>query len=337
MGSRIALLTTGGTVSTVRDAVSERTATTLGAAEVAALAALPEVTIDAREWARVPSWTLDPRAMARLALAARDLARDPALDGVVVTHGTTTLEYSAFVTAMVVDTATPVVFTGAMRRADDPDPDGPRNLRDAVRVASSPAARGFGCLVVFAGRIIPGWRAWKSQRAAGDAFASLSGDLGRVGDGRVELPPAPPLPAAFSGRLDPNVAFVKAVPGADRRLVEAALAGPSSGLVLEGLPGAGAIPPAMQPAVLAAARALPVVVASRAPFGELPEQPTGGTGEPLSGADLLSAGPLTAEQAWLLLMLVLGEGGTLDEVKARFRGAIRDRSWWQTARRTDET
>jgi L-asparaginase len=326
MASRIALLTTGGTVSTARDAASERTAPTLGPAEVAALAGLPGVTIEAREWARVPSWTLDPPAMARLALAARDLARDPAFDGVVVTHGTTTLEYTAFLTSLLVDGQTPVVFTGAMRRADDPDPDGPGNLHDAVRVASSPAARGFGCLVVFAGHIIPGWRAWKSQRTAGDAFVGLGGDLGRVGAGPIELPPAPPLPAALSGRLDPNVGFVKAVPGSDGRLVEAALAGPAHGLVIEGLPGAGAISPAMQPAVLAAARLVPVVVASRAPFGALPDRPTGGTGEPLRDADLLSAGPLTAEQAWLLLMLVLGEGGTVDEVKVRFRAALRDRS-----------
>jgi L-asparaginase/Glu-tRNA(Gln) amidotransferase subunit D len=94
----------------------------------------------------------------------------------------------------------------------------------------------------------------------------------------------------------------------DGRLVEAVTAdGENRGLVIEGLPGAGGVPPAMIPAVAAAARRLPVVVASRAPFGRLPDIPTGGTGEPLRDLGLLSAGSLSAEQAWLLLMAVLGE------------------------------
>jgi L-asparaginase/Glu-tRNA(Gln) amidotransferase subunit D len=94
---------------------------------------------------------------------------------------------------------------------------------------------------------------------------------------------------------------------------------PSSipGLVVEALPGAGGIPPAMQRELSALAGHVPVVIAPRAPIGTLPRTPTGGTGEPLASSPFLSCGPLTAEQAWLLLMLVLGE--TTDPAAARAR------------------
>ncbi len=321
MGSRVALLTTGGTMATMIDPVTGRSVPTLDSTQLAELAATLAVTVVPQEWARVPSWSLDPPAMARLALAARDLARDSSVTGVVITHGTTTLEYSAFLADLVLDVPTPVIFTGAMRRADDPQPDGPRNLRDAVAVAASPEARGRGVLVVFAGHIISGRRAWKAHRSDADAFVDLGGDLGRVSGAEIEWLRAPARGPRLSGRLEPRVAFLKVVPGADRRAVEVALGPDTRGLVIEGLPGTGGIPPAMHGAIASVAARMPVVLASRAPYGRLPDVPTGGTGEPLREVDLLSAGDLTAEQAWLLLMAALGEGGSDGDVRRRFRAA----------------
>jgi L-asparaginase len=129
-------------------------------------------------------------------------------------------------------------------------------------------------------------------------------------------------PLRFSGRLEPNVALVKAVPGGDGRLIDAAVSGGTRGVVVEALPGAGGIPPAMIDAVAAAARAVPVVVASRAPYGAVADTPTGGTGEPLRELDLLSAGRLTAEQAWLLLMAALADAPDEARARARFRDAV---------------
>jgi L-asparaginase/Glu-tRNA(Gln) amidotransferase subunit D len=96
----------------------------------------------------------------------------------------------------------------------------------------------------------------------------------------------------------------------------------TAGLVVEALPGAGGIPPGMLLALVDVARRLPVVIAPRAPFGRLPPNPTGGTGEPLADAPFLSCGPLTAEQAWLLLMLVLGEHPDTDAARARFENEL---------------
>jgi L-asparaginase len=318
VGSVVALLTTGGTISTTADPVTGLSTPTLGAGELRALAEVPDVTVRVRELSKVPSWTLDPPAMARIAIAARDAAREPDITGVVVSHGTSTLEYTAFLADLVLDGPATVVLTGAMRRADDPRADGPTNLRDAVLVAASPSARDVGAVVVFAGHIIAARRAWKARRVDSDAFVGLDGDIGRIADSHVEMFRRPARVTPFSGRLEPRVGFVKAVPGADGSLVEAALAETPRGLVVEGLPGVGGIPPAMRDAVLAAAARIPVVLASRAPFGLLPESPTGGTGEPFRDAGLLSAGDLSAEQAWLLLMAALADGKTDSDVRARF-------------------
>ena len=316
----VALLTTGGTVSTTTDPRG-RTAPTLGTAELAALISMPGITLRPRELSKAPSWTLDPATMAHIAVAARDAARDPTIDGVVLSHGTSTLEYSAFLCDLVLDVPTPVVLTGAMRRSDEEGADGPRNLADAVAVASSDRARGLGALVVFGGHIIAARRAWKAHRVDRTAFIALDGDVGRVAAGRVEIDRPTARGPIFSGALDTLVGFVKVVPGAGGGAIEIAAGSYPHGLVVEGLPGAGGIPPGMLDAVRLAAARMPVVIASRAPFGRLPQVPTGGTGEPLRDAVLLSAGDLTAEQAWLLLMATLGDGGTRDEVSRRFTDA----------------
>jgi len=320
--TRIILLTTGGTISTTVG-LDGRSAPTLDADR---LASIPSVgaglTVESRELTREPSWRLTPADMARIAVAARDAARSLSAEGgVVVTHGTTTLEYTAFLTELVLDAEAPVVFTGAMRRADDRAPDGPRNLADAVAVAASPAARRLGALVVFAGRIIPASRAWKARRVDEVAFVDLGGELGSVARDRVAIRGRVSRAAPFSGRLDEEVALVKAVPGTDGRLVDAAVEA-AHGLVVEALPGVGGIPPAMVDAVARAAARMPVVVAPRAPFGRAPEVATGGTGEPLRALDLISAGSLSAEQSWVLLMTALGDSGGADEARRRFRSTV---------------
>jgi L-asparaginase len=321
-GTRVVrLLTTGGTISTTVSAHG-RTSPTLGPEDLAALAGNGQLTVEARELTRRPSWQLDPAAMAAIATAAREEARALAEGGVVVTHGTTTMEYTAFLTDLVLDVDTPVVFTGSMRRADDVAPDGPRNLRAAITVAAADEARGHGALVVFADRIIAARRAWKARRFDEDAFVDLGGDLGRVTEDGFTIGRPLPRLQSFSGRLEPRVALVKAVPGMDGTLLATALDAGARGLVVEGLPGAGGIPPGMFEALSGAAAAIPVALASRAPYGALPDEPTGGTGVPLLGVPLLSAGPLTAEQAWVLLMASLGDHATPARASERFSAAI---------------
>ncbi len=320
---RVILLATGGTLSTTT-LPEGRTAPTLTARDLATSVGSIGTEIVARELVRTPSWALNTDQLSEIARAARDAAHEPGVDGVVLTHGTSTLEYSSFLVDLVIDGPTPVVLTGAMRRADSMSPDGPRNLRDALAVATAPQARGKGALVVFAGRVIAGDRAWKADRDAPDAFIDLATDLGAVRDEVVTIRDRPRRTRPFSGRLESRVALVKVVPGMDGRPIEIALDSDLRGLVIEALPGAGGVPPGMLPALRDAAARLPVVIASRAPFGRLADTPTGGTGEPLRELRLLSALGLTAEQSWVLLMATLADETHGEGVRRRFSAAARN-------------
>src|SRR5262249_39193988 len=154
---------------------------------------------------------------------------------------------------------------------------GPRNLADAVAVAASPAARGQGGLVVFAGRVIAGGRAWKSRRLDSDAFVDTAGDLGTVRDGVVTISDRTGRIGPFRGDLEPRIAYVKIVPGMHAAAIEAS-AQDALGLVVEALPGVGGLPPTLHDSLARVAQRMPVVLAPRSPFGMVPETPSGGTG-----------------------------------------------------------
>lgn len=124
--------------------------------------------------------TLQDRVrLARRLQAALDDA-DGAPDGVVVTHGTDSMEESAYLLHLLLHTDRPVVLTGAMRPADEPGADGPANLRDAVTLAADPSARGLGTLVAFGGAVHSARTITKRHVGRLDAFESWPGPLGQV-------------------------------------------------------------------------------------------------------------------------------------------------------------
>lgn len=303
---RVRLIATGGTIATVshRNTTSAR----LSASELLEQAQPlpPDIEVDIEDFSRVPSWSLDARSMHQIALRARAAATEPGNSGVVVTHGTSTIEYTAFLTDLLLPGEAPVAFTGAMRTADDHDSDGPRNLRDALAVAAAADARSMGAVVCFSGAIFPARYAQKVQRQAIDAF---TGPVAGAIDHRGVVVGHPAWrPRVFEGTIEPEVSLVKAYPGAGRAQIDAALKEGSLGIVIEGLPGSGGIPTKMSQGVRAAVDAgVPVVLSSRAPYGCVPSSPTGGTGDPLRDLDLISSGDLTPEKSWVLLAVALGE------------------------------
>jgi L-asparaginase len=116
----------------------------------------------------------------------RRAQEDASIDGVVVVQGTDVIDETAFLWDLLLDRPEPVIVTGAMRAASDPNDDGPSNLRDAVRCAASPDLRGSGVSVVIGGTINPADAVTKTHASALDTFQCLdTGPLGRVIDGRV--------------------------------------------------------------------------------------------------------------------------------------------------------
>jgi L-asparaginase len=319
----IVLLFTGGTISMRHDAAVGGAVPALSGRDIlAATPGLDQVAeLEVEEWGALPGphmtvermWALRDRI-------AHHLAR-PSVQGVVVTHGTDTLEESAYLSARSLPAEKPIVFTGAMRTASDLGWDGPANLIDAARVAASEEARDYGVMAVMGGRIFAGLDVTKAHTHLLDAFESPGlGPVGVLDDGAVifrrALPPAPPTlaPAAPATPVD----IVLAWAGADARLLDACRQ-TARGLVLAAM-GRGNVPPAMAEGVARWIDAgKPVVVASRALRGRVGHTygyPGGGRRLHAMGA--IFAGSRRPQQARIDLMLGLGCGLTIAELQELF-------------------
>lgn len=307
----IHLLFTGGTISMQYDAVAGGNVPTHGGEALLALA--PGIAAIARcrveNWARVPACHLTQADHWRLRARVLELSRDPEVTGVVVTHGTDTLEETAYLLDRTIDGDTPIACTGAMRTSDHAEWDGAKNLTDAVRVAASPASVGRGTQVVMHGSIWQGTQAVKRNTVALGAFAAPFGERqGSVGSMVAYRRPTARLPVIRPQALDKRVALVPMVVGDDGAALEAARAG-HDGVVIEAF-GSGNLPPG---ALHAIARWLnegkPVVLASRCADGQVsPDYAFEGGGARTVAMGVTPAGPRTAAQARWELTIALSAG-----------------------------
>lgn len=235
------------------------------------------------------------------------------VDGIVVTHGTDSLEESAYLVARSLGNDKPVVFTGAMRTSSDLGWDGPANLGAAVRVAASEEARDKGVLVVMSDRIYAGLDVTKAHTHMLDAFESPGlGPLGVVDDGRVVFRRSlPEIDIMDAPRLGGPVDIVYAYAGSDSRLLDAARR-EGQGVVVAGM-GRGNVPPEMVPGIERwIADRKPVVMASRALRGRVgPTYGYPGGARRLKELGVVLAGNRRPQQARIDLMLALGAGADI--------------------------
>jgi L-asparaginase len=282
--------------------------------------------IDAVDLTSLPSSALLPLDMLAIAREVRSSLLAGA-DGVVVTHGTDTLEETAFMTDLLLGADSRqggVVFTGAMRFASDPEPDGPRNLADAIRLAASPVAREQGVLVSFAGEVHRARTVTKVDTSVLQPFASGSGPLGHSDQAAPEVwVEAAPRWTASNGIVS-HVALVKAYPGMSGVGVEALLADGIEGLVVEGF-GVFNVPGTLTAAIgKAIDQGVAVVVASRAhTSGGLDQGPVGH--RQLHDLGAIGSYGLSANKAWVALMVGLSRtNGSGEELREWFRTITRD-------------
>ncbi|MBZ7925034.1 asparaginase [Ensifer adhaerens] len=306
---KVLIVSTGGTIASRYDPVGRAmTSTATGDQLLAALGDLApstELTLD--EFSNLGSNRIDLDMSFRLARHIAVRMEEDAVCGCVVTHGTDTLEESAFLASLVISSGKPVVFTGAQRGIDASDADGPRNLADAIRVAASPSARDLGVLVVFGGRILSATDATKVNTWHLDGYGSTSfGTLGEV-DGEMVLIGRRPMmcPAVNARDIETRVDLITLAMGADARLFDAAVASGARGIVLETF-GRGNATPELVAAVRRATNAgIFTVVTSRCAQGRvLPVYDDGG-GRDLEDAGALFAGRLKGPKARILLCLAL--------------------------------
>ena len=319
---RVAAIFTGGTIGMTVDSAAGGAVPTLAGAELLARApgidAIAEIVVIDR--GRTPASHFSFADVLAIDGAINAALADRGLAGVVVVQGTDTLEETAFAWDLCHVDARPVVVTGAMRNASEPDWDGPSNLRAALRVAAHPAARGGGVLVVLGGLVIAADDVAKRHSSALDAFASRAGQpLGRVGERGVTLRPRGPrrhvypAPPAAGGPVEIVVAALET----DGRALDCAIAGGARAVVVAATGSGNTHPDLLRAATDAMAAGIPVALASRTgagPVGPFYAFPGGGATWQRAGA--LMAGSLTPVQARVALALGLGAGLEIGGLRA---------------------
>ena len=313
---RLLLVATGGTIAgsaTDTTDTSRYRAGVLSAETL--LAALPEAATLAHIRAEQPfaldSKDMTPAHWLTLATLLRERLAEPDVEGVVLTHGTDTLEETGFFLHLTLPRGKPVVLTAAMRPATARSADGPMNLLQALACAGIKGAAEFGPLVVAGDRI---WRARdcsKRHTHAPDALGGIdAGPIGvaigthvridQIGDG---------TPPQFAGALPaglPRVDVLAAYAGAPADLITASIANGAAGIVLA-LAGHGSVPDAWLPAIAAAREhGIPLVRASRVASGGV--MPQGNFDDAAHGT--LACGRLTPWQARMVLMLTIAAGAS---------------------------
>lgn len=304
---KVVVLSTGGTIASREN---ERGAS-LAADEVNVLLdRLPfevAVPVEGRDVLCVGSYLLTPADMAGIAREIRRTLAERDVLGVVVTHGTDTMEETAFLADLVHDDPRPVVFTGAQRPADAADTDGPRNLADAITVAADERAHGRGVLITFDGAVFAARGTRKTQTLATAAFASPdSGPIGQVREGALTFAAGPaPRPHVDLTDLDARVDIVALYPGADTAALDAVVAAGATGVVLEAT-GAGNGNPQIRDAVARLTEAgIVVALSTRVHAGPVAGLYGNGGGVDLIEAGATPTGTLRPSQARILLAALL--------------------------------
>ncbi|WP_341997652.1 asparaginase domain-containing protein [Microbacterium sp. LWH7-1.2] len=309
----VVVIATGGTIASRRDEDGASRPVVAGGGLLAGMEpAAPVRVVDVMAH---DSATLTLSHMQRISDAVGKVVSDPDTRGVVILHGTDSLEETALLLALQHGGSDRrIVVTGAQFTFDDPEPDGPANIEAAIRFAADgpprAARRGRDArdavCVVFGGRVLPAWGVYKHSADTADAFRVAGPDLA--------VPPSEPTPVD-GVRID----IVALPPGADALHIRASAAAGAHGIVLQALGSGNSTAEVVAAVRECVASGIPVVVSSRVPQGALaPSYGGGGGGRDLAEAGAVHSSTLRPGQARILLAALVARGAEAAEVRAAF-------------------
>ncbi|MCL2063010.1 MAG: asparaginase [Candidatus Cloacimonetes bacterium] len=329
---RILVITTGGTIAMKYEKDTGVVPCNELMEFLKSFSQLSEVAdIDVYEFSNIPSPHMTPEMMFNLAKYLDDIIESSNgdtqslqisdYDGAVITHGTDTLEETAFLLDLVLTTRKPVVLTAAMRSGNDIGLDGPRNIIGAVRVAAHANSIDKGVLVVMNDEIHTARDVLKADTGRVNSFESPGyGAIGYVDtDDVIYHRQILVRENVWTDKINSNVDLIKATSGIDDRYIRSSIENGAAGIVIEAF-GKGNLPPNMIPSIQKAISLnIVVVVVSRVNTGRvLPEYGYLGGGKDLENYGVILGGDLKGPKARIKLMCLLGKYDDVDKIKKFF-------------------
>lgn len=307
---KIVLISTGGTIAMRFDEEKQGLVPAVSGSEL--VEAIPELKaelpIEVIEFSNIPSPHMTPNKMLALAKEIDRISTDDSIAGIVITHGTDTMEETAYLLSLTVTTTTPIALTAAMRSGGEASADGAKNILTAVRTVSDKHASEMGIVVVMNEEIHSARTVSKTHSANPHAFTSPGwGAIGYADEDRIVWRYRPLAHEHIpTDTLTEDVYLVKMATGQDDLLLRCLIERQVSGIVIEGF-GRGNIPPICRQAILDAIDAhIPVVLTTRVHAGRVLDiyGYEGGAAD-LTPHGVILAGDLPAPKARLKLMCAL--------------------------------
>lgn len=318
----IIIIFTGGTISMKKNINLNGALPSMQSNDIIHL--IPDINnianISRMDFSTIPSPHMSPSKMLELSKIIYEKSKN--YDGIVVTHGTDSLEETSYLVDLTYNSHKPVVFTGSMKTSSDFGWDGASNLIDAVITAASEESENKGVLVVMNKEIHCSSQVTKTNTQSIDTFKSLSfGAIGFVENNKsyfyFNYTKHEYIPTA---KIESNVSLIKCACGMDDKLIKFCIDSGSKGIVIEGM-GSGNLPPDMLSGIdYAISKKIPVILVSRCMLGRVCDNYAyEGGGKDLTKRGVILGGNLNGQKARIKLMVALGFTNNINQLKSMFQ------------------
>lgn len=277
--------------------------------------------ISTYEFGNYPGPHITPDLMLLISKKLTEFVKQKDVDGIIVTHGTDTLEETAYFLDLTIKTEKPIVLIGAMKTSSEPDWDGPKNLIDAIHICNNLNSYGIGVLVCLNGEINAASEVTKTHTEDVETFMSLDfGALGFVDKGKVIYNRLPRKLETFeTEKINPNVDLIKVYAGMDQKFFKFSVDSGIEGIVVEAMGVGNVPPPAFEGIKYALNKKIPIVLVSRCPAGEtLDIYGYPGAGKWLKKEGVIFSDYLNGQKARIKMMICLGITNDVNKLRKMF-------------------